>query len=86
MDSPSVTAGMLDAVDNLAEADARRAIEHGLASGRAQVRKMALRIFADRVDRTEVLRRAWEDPDRSIRRWAIELVAWIAGPEPTTLP
>lgn len=84
--SPSVAAGMLDAVDSLADADARRAIDHGLASGHAQVRKMALRVFADGVDRAEAVRRAREDPDRSIRRWAPELELRTAGPEPTALP
>jgi hypothetical protein len=78
---------MLNTVDSLPDPDARRAIDHGLVSGRAQVRKMALRVFADRVDRTEAVRRAREDPDRSIRRWAPELESRrTAGPEPTTLP
>ncbi|MGH8571106.1 MAG: hypothetical protein ACREX8_00830 [Gammaproteobacteria bacterium] len=86
LDSSSVTAGMLDAMDSLPDADVYLAIDHGLASGRAQIRKMALRVFADRVDRTEGVRRAREDPDRSIRRWAPELESRTAGPEPTTLP
>ncbi len=54
-------------------------------TGVAQIRKVALRVLADRVDRIAAVRRAREDPDRSIRRWASELESQIAGTEPTAL-
>lgn len=79
---PSVVAGVLDAVDSLSDDDARRAVDLGLASSRAQVRTVALRIVADRVGRTEAVRRAQADPDASVRRWASEL---NADETPTTL-
>jgi len=85
-DSPSIVAGMLDAVDFLTDTDAQRALGYGLANGRAQVRKVALQILADRGDRAEAIRRAREDPDRSIRRWAPELEAQTAAEQPPTLP
>ena len=59
---PPVIAGMLDVVDCLSEDDIRRAIDLGLESGRAQVRKVALGVLADRVDRTDAVRRAQADP------------------------
>lgn len=70
---PAVIAGALDAADVLTEDDARRAIAFGLASGRAPVRKVALRVLADRLDRIDAVRRATADPDAQIRRWATEL-------------
>lgn len=70
---PLVIAGALDVADSLTDGDAQRAIDLGRASGRAQVRKVALRVQADRVDRSDAVRQARADPDASIRRWAPEL-------------
>ncbi|MDQ2883201.1 MAG: hypothetical protein M3Y48_19020 [Actinomycetota bacterium] len=82
---PPVIAGALDVVDWLTDDDARRVIDLGLASGRAQARKVALRVLADRIDRTEAVRRARADPHHSIRRWAPQLESLAAGTTPTTL-
>jgi len=81
---PSVIAGGLDAVDSLTDDDARRVIDLGLASARAQIRKVALRALVDRGDPSEAVRRARADPDATIRRWAPKLTARI-DPAPTTL-
>lgn len=70
---PAVLAGALDAADSLTSRDLRTAIDLGLGSGRAQVRKVALRVMAERVDSDEALRLARIDPDGSIRRWAAVL-------------
>ena len=67
---PAVLAGALDAADSLSSRDLRAAIDLGLGSGRAQVRKVALRVMADRIDSADALRLARMDSDRSIRRWA----------------
>lgn len=67
---PAALAGALDAADSLTQRDLRTAIKIGLASGRAAVRKVALQVMADRVDRAEAVRLARIDPDASIRRWA----------------
>jgi hypothetical protein len=67
---PAVLAGALDAADSLTFRDIRTAIDLGMGSGRAQVRKVALRVMADRVDSADALRLARIDPDGSIRRWA----------------
>jgi len=49
----------VDVADSLSDGDAQRAINLGLASGRAQVRKVALRVLADRID---AVRRAAPTP------------------------
>lgn len=67
---PAVLAGALDAADSLSHADLRAAIDLGLGSGRAPVRKVALQVMADWVDSSEALRRARIDPDAAVRRWA----------------
>lgn len=72
---PAVLAGVLDAADSLAHADLRAAIDLGLGSGRAPVRKVALQVMADRVDNAEAVRLAGADPDASIRRWSPALEA-----------
>jgi hypothetical protein len=72
---PAMLAGALDAADSLTQPDLRAAIDLGLKSGRAQVRKVALQVMADRVDSAEAVRLARIDPDASIRRWAPALEA-----------
>lgn len=72
---PAVLAGALDAADSLTHPDLRAAIDLGLGSGRAQVRKVALQVMADRGDSPEALRLARTDPDAAIRRWAPTLEA-----------
>lgn len=72
---PAVLAGALDAADSLADADLRTAIDLGLGSGRAPIRKMALQVMADRVDYAEAVRLAPIDPDASIRLWSPALKA-----------
>ncbi|WP_219413453.1 hypothetical protein [Pseudonocardia nigra] len=67
---PAVLAGALDAADSLTHPDLQAAIDLGLTSGRAQVRKLALHVMADRIDPAEAVRLARIDPDASIRRWA----------------
>ena len=81
---PAVLAGALDAADSLTLPDLRAAIGAGLASGRAQVRKVALRVVADHVDPAEALRLARTDPDASIRRWA-SVLETADSSTPTTL-
>lgn len=78
---PAVLAGILDAAASLTQPDRQAAIDLGMASGRAAVRKLALQIMADRVDPDAALRLARSDPDASIRRWAPALEA-----EPTSTP
>lgn len=72
---PAVLAGVLDAADSLGHAALRAAIDLGLESGRAPVRKVALQVMADRVDSTEAIRLARIDPHASIRRWSPALEA-----------
>lgn len=67
---PAVLAGALDGAESLTHHDLRTAIELGMASGRAAVRKVALQVMNDRVDSAEAGRLARIDPDASIRRWA----------------
>jgi hypothetical protein len=72
---PAVLAGVLDAADSLGHADLRTAIDLGLESGRAPVRKVAPQAMADRIDSTQAIRLARIDPDASIRRWSPALEA-----------
>jgi hypothetical protein len=81
---PAILAGALDAADSLTRPGLRAAIESGLASGRAQVRKVALQVMAARIDPAEALRLARIDPDASIRRWAPALETEDSS-APTTL-
>lgn len=81
---PLVIAGALDVADSLSDGDAQRAVDLGLTSGRAQARKVALRVLADRIDPPDAVRRARSDPDASIRSLAPELQAQTDA-SPSTL-